>query len=161
MTTRLAAVVRKLRRPSPLQYAYLAVAVPRLLAAHLVFRLSSTQRLLERATRPRRAPARPGGSGFDIETALWAIDTAARHVPWRADCMIRSLAAARWLARHGYAPRFHLGVLKSDAEEIRAHAWLTLDGRVIVGGDIHPGDVFTPILPESGDQVHERGAAHD
>lgn len=90
-------------------------------------------------TRRRRAPP-------DAARLAWAIEAAAARAPWRSDCLIRALAARRWLARRGCAARLHLGVAR-EADGLAAHAWLTLDGRPIVGGD---GAGLTPIHGAGG-----------
>ena len=87
------------------------------------------------APHPPRRPA-------DAQRIARAIAAAAARVPWRSDCLIRALAARRWLARHGCAAQLHLGVARAD-EGLAAHAWLTLDGRPLLGGD---GAGLTPIL---------------
>jgi Transglutaminase-like superfamily len=63
-----------------------------------------------------------------------AIETAAGHVPWRSDCLIQAMAATDWLKRLGFEPRLKIGMKRSEAGEMLAHAWLELDGEVIVGG---------------------------
>lgn len=65
----------------------------------------------------------------------WAVETAARYVPWRSDCLIQCMASIRWLRRRGHAPVFHLGILKSDQGKLNAHAWVTMHGNVLIGDE--------------------------
>ena len=80
-------------------------------------------------------PTCEAGQGApDVAQIAWAIGAVARRVPFRADCVIQALAAQRWLRRRGLTARIHLGVARTG-DGIAAHAWLTQDGRPVVGGD--------------------------
>lgn len=62
-----------------------------------------------------------------------AVDRAARLIP-RATCLVKALAAQAMLTRAGFRPKLELGVARSEAREFEAHAWLELDGAIVVGG---------------------------
>lgn len=109
-----------------------------LLRANARLRVRGVQTILDDFASPAPSPRRGmprERRKFDADRAAWAIEAASRHVPWRSDCLIKAIALTRWLRRHGYEPRFHLGMSHGDVAALEAHAWLTLDGRVIVGGD--------------------------
>lgn len=113
-------------------------AVWLLLASRIEHRLSSSEAILNRlkiqSTEPRVGLG-PNTKNFDPEQATRAIEVAARHVPWRSDCLIKAMAAARWLHNNGYQPTVHVGVAKRDDGTIGAHAWLTLNDQILVGAD--------------------------
>ena len=137
-------------------WAYLARASQLLLSARLRHARGAMREILDDLQSPP-APA-PQRHGFDPLLAGWAIRTAARYAPWRSDCLIQAIAAARWLRRMGFAPEFHLGVARSDAGAIRGHAWLTLDGGTIVGAEDDDSS-FAQLRPPAGEalpDVHER-----
>jgi hypothetical protein len=71
---------------------------------------------------------------LDPRLVGWSIAAVSRRLPWRSDCMIQAMAATSWLRSAGYAPTFHLGVRSGAIDRIEAHAWLSLEGRVVVGG---------------------------
>ena len=73
-------------------------------------------------------------SGASLNRLLLAVDHAARFTP-NATSLVRTLAAQRLLARHGYRTELHLGLHK--------RAWLTYRGHVIVGRVFFPGDEET------------------
>jgi hypothetical protein len=76
----------------------------------------------------------------------WAVETVARSVP-RATCLTQALAADALLRRSGRSPHLRIGVAR-DAGALEAHAWIELDGRVLVGDhDLHR---FTPLDGPSG-----------
>lgn len=83
----------------------------------------------------------------DVDPRLvgWSIEAVARRVPWRSDCLIQSMAAAQWLRTHGLEPALHLGVTRAEDKGLMAHAWLSLDGEVIVGGSSGASEYFVPI----------------
>lgn len=84
---------------------------------------------------------RAGGAGDPrqrVELVAWAIGAAACRVPWRADCLVRARAAQRWLAALGVPTELSIGVRKDETGRFGAHAWLTFEDEVIIGGDVTP-----------------------
>lgn len=64
----------------------------------------------------------------------WALQSAASHLPWRTDCLVRVIAADWLLRRKGLQPEFHLGAGKDDNGIFMAHAWLRCRGIEVTGG---------------------------
>jgi hypothetical protein len=81
------------------------------------------------------ARALPGGglSADDLSRgrsyARW-LEVAARHHLVPAHCLHRSLALHYWLRREGLPSSLQIGVRKQGSE-LRAHAWVELDGHVV------------------------------
>jgi Transglutaminase-like superfamily len=72
----------------------------------------------------------------------WSIERAAEH-PWiRAICLPRALAGQMMLRRRKIGSRLYLGVARKN-DALVAHAWLELNGQVILGGK--GADTFTKI----------------
>jgi hypothetical protein len=67
-----------------------------------------------------------------IRRVGWAIDRAARCVP-DATCLVRALAAEWLLKRLGQPGEVRIGVSRSTEGDLRAHAWLVSDGRIVLG----------------------------
>jgi hypothetical protein len=61
----------------------------------------------------------------------WAVQTAARRVPWQAVCLPQALAAGLMLRRRGIACNLNLGVVGSA--DLAAHAWVESGGVIVVG----------------------------
>lgn len=78
---------------------------------------------LERPAAPARLPMPPRRLG----RVVWRVLHAG---PFRARCLITSLALFRLLRRQGERPELVLG-LPSDAKGHRAHAWVELEGLVV------------------------------
>ena len=68
---------------------------------------------------------------LEARRVRWAVETSARHLPWKPVCLPQALAAKRMLARRGIASTLYLGV--DPARKLDAHAWVRV-GRVIVTG---------------------------
>jgi hypothetical protein len=70
------------------------------------------------------------------------VKTAARSSPITLNCLPQALAVCWLLQKYGAAPRLHYGVESDGRLSFRAHAWVELDGRGIIGHDI-PGNFAT------------------
>jgi hypothetical protein len=82
-----------------------------------------------------------GGRPADPRRIAWAVEAIARRIP-RASCLTRALAADAMLRRSGRLPNLQIGVVK-DGDLLEAHAWVELDGTVLVGNhDLHR---YTPL----------------
>ena len=82
----------------------------------------------------RRLPANKA-SGDPTADASWAVEAAARNVPWRAMCIQKGIALQWMLRRRGVNAMLHYGVARDAAGEIEAHVWVAADDRVIIGGE--------------------------
>lgn len=138
----------KLIRLDPSRRGYLLAAAGALLLARLEHAVRSTKAILD-DLQAEGAPDRVNpvpAQRLDPDLVAWAIETAARHVPWRSDCLLQVMAATRWLRRHGHSPEFHLGVARDGAGQMQAHAWLTLGGAPFLGTPGVAGPAFVSIL---------------
>jgi hypothetical protein len=99
-----------------------------------VLRFSRLSRTLGRhmAESPTDEPA-----AFTTEARRiqWAVETAARNLPWKPVCLPQAVAATRLLRRRGIASTFYLGI--DPAGGYDAHAWVRV-GRLIVTGGPSP-----------------------
>ena|SRR5690348_15213280 len=121
-----------------LQAAFSIVCVRFLLC---VFPLGRVQRFACRSTwRSERT--------CTADHIVWAIHAAARIVPG-STCLIRSLAAHALLNRFGYKPVLTIGVAKNNWGRLEAHAWVSCEGQLLIGGPCveryHPLVNFRPV----------------
>ena len=58
--------------------------------------------------------------------------SACRFVPF-STCLSRAIAGNRLLRSYGVWPTLHIGVAKENEGELEAHAWLSLEGNIILG----------------------------
>jgi hypothetical protein len=79
----------------------------------------------------RAAPDRPLGD--KIDRVVWAIDTATLRAPWHPKCFERGLAACCMLRRRGARPTLYYGARSDPSLGPKAHVWVRLAGRDVVG----------------------------
>lgn len=96
-------------------------------------------RWLESPVRNSSAPRRPEV----VERIRWAVLTVARYGPLSFVCFPQALAAHAMLRRRGIGSIMHYGVRRAADRRIRAHTWLEVDNRMLLGGESSP--LFAPI----------------
>lgn len=123
--------VQKLLRLSRRDRGLLVSAAWNLAVSWLALRLFSFKRL--QAVAVARASRREEETDF-ISSVVWAVEAVAwRFGPFH-NCLVKSLAGQRVLAKRGRHSQVRIGVAKDGRRErLDAHAWLELDGRVILG----------------------------
>lgn len=116
----------------------------RCLAALVVMRLalSTVGYNRIRARMPAAAPS-PEAHFYARQLAR-RIERLARLVP-RASCLTQALALRYLLARAGKACEIHVGVRRDAAGAFAAHAWVTCNGRIVLGAAGTRLSDFTPL----------------
>ena len=90
--------------------------------------------------RPSAEPAAPGRGRGDPAEIGRVVAGVAAVVPIRSACLQQALALRWMLGRRGWRPVLHLGLNRNPAARAdpkagqAAHAWLTLDETVVLGG---------------------------
>lgn len=109
----------------------------------------TVQRLCERplAERPRTAPQEVWAYRRRVVASVEAVG---RRLLGDKPCLTQALVARRLLREGGVDPTLLIGVTK-EGQELLAHAWLELDGRVIIGGGTSPVryTALTPVQSET------------
>jgi hypothetical protein len=121
----------------------LSLAVVELSRARWRIARTPAARLLAELRRPLLPSAATAADGIGPERVGWAVQTAARLVPWRSDCLVQAIAAQRWLGRERRPTQLVIGVHKDAAGRFEAHAWLRCGSVTVTGGDVAR---FTPLL---------------
>ena len=143
-------LLRALRLPptawGPLVRVLGTTAAVRLALAALPFRV--VDRLFRPATGRSR---RPGDDPFRVlRVAAWTGRTFLGDRP----CLTQALSARWLLSRRGYETRLVIGGKKTDGV-FHAHAWLEMDGRVVLGGlegmDLY--QTFRPLRADADDRL--------
>ena len=73
----------------------------------------------------------------------WAVRSVARFLP-RSTCLVQAVAAHCLLTRYGYRPVVTIGVTKDEYDRFGAHAWVTCEDKVVIGG--HQLGNYTALL---------------
>ena len=80
------------------------------------------------ATLGRRSPV-------STEGCVWAVDAAARRLPWRTMCIEKGLAVQRMLRARGIDAVLHYGARHHpETRVLEAHVWVTVDRTAVIGG---------------------------
>ena len=70
-----------------------------------------------------------------------AVRRAASVLPWHPVCLPQAVAARAMLRRRGIRPEVHLGI--TTVSPLAAHAWVSVDGAVVLGGGVTASRVAT------------------
>jgi hypothetical protein len=101
--------------------------------AMLIVRLSLARLSLRNVQRLAVSIPWRSGEALSAHRIVWAVRSAAGFVP-RSTCLVQALAAQALLIRNGYRPRLTIGVTKNEYERFGAHAWVTCEDEVLIGG---------------------------
>ncbi len=93
-----------------------------------------------------RARAREMRGGVTHEQVRWAVSRARAIVPM-ATCLPQALAAESLLMRDGHKPLMHIGVRKTPAGRLEAHAWVECEGKIVVGNLPEGFGAYTKLPP--------------
>jgi len=143
--------LRKFLSLSPSERSLLFKAFTLLWGIRLGLWLLSFQtlrRLLARVTDFSKAASHPDSPS--PERYGWAVGVASRYVP-KATCLSQALAAQVLLERQGHASQLHIGVVQDEKKELRAHAWLWCQGKVVIGESRL--ERYTPLLVSEGNRL--------
>jgi hypothetical protein len=78
---------------------------------------------------------RLGSGKVSPNECIWAVEAAARRLPWRTMCIEKGLAVQRMLRSGGVDAVLHYGARHHlQTGRLEAHVWVTVDGRAVIGG---------------------------
>jgi len=110
------------------------------LILHVAVSLFSLQQILHMLR--RLSTPKPRQRRFKIDDVLYASAAISRRLSF-VTCLVNGLAGQYLLARNGYHPTLHIGVKKEVDKALAAHAWVTIDQKVVIGM-IDDLDTYTP-----------------
>ncbi len=90
-----------------------------------------------------RRPVPRDARRYSAEDLTRLVSVGAAYVP-EASCLTQALVADAMLKRYGYQPVLKIGVTRSAAKGFQAHAWIELDGKVVIGR-VGTLDQYTPL----------------
>ncbi|NJM75618.1 MAG: lasso peptide biosynthesis B2 protein [Acaryochloridaceae cyanobacterium RU_4_10] len=91
--------------------------------------------------RNQNAPLRIGPI---VHRAIWAVNWSSKLTPGGAKCLARALTVKVLLDRNQCPADFKIGVAKNSAGKFEAHAWIEVEGTVIIG-QLQNLEQFTPM----------------
>jgi hypothetical protein len=57
------------------------------------------------------------------------------RTPWKNTCLVKVLAARRMLLKRKIVHKIHIGVASKLHNTLKAHAWLSVGTKIILGGE--------------------------
>lgn len=79
---------------------------------------------------------RSSGDLYTIDDIRWTVEAVARRVPWRTVCFQKGLALHFMLRRRCVPSLLHYGVGKTEDGGLGAHVWVSVEGVIVMGGDV-------------------------
>jgi hypothetical protein len=132
-TEPLSIVIRKLRKLTPANLPVLASAGIVVVLVRLSLWFVPSRILLGRVSRMVTGAPLPADGNPVVRQVGWAVRAVSRRVP-QASCLTQALATQILLARRGYSSQLRIGVVKEADAGFAAHAWVEIDGGILVGG---------------------------
>lgn len=148
--------LRRMGFRNGLLLAEAAVAVTLASLAIALVPFGSLARRLSSAKAPAAPP--PGEDAF-LRRGRWAVEAAARRLPWRTVCFQKGLAFHAMMRRRRIATRLHYGVSQSSGQGLRAHVWVSHGGVNFLGGEVASEFVCLATYPPEHSQLGGRGTA--
>ena len=68
------------------------------------------------------------------ERIVWAIRVVSRYLQGTMNCLVQAFATQSMLARRGHPARVRIGVAKDECGQLKAHAWVECEGKIVIGG---------------------------
>jgi len=92
---------------------------------------------------PETLPNQPDAVPGSVLSVRWAVEVVARNSPVAFVCFPQTLAGYMMLRLRDVRTTMVYGAARSAQGELIAHTWLTIDGRIIIGGE--GTEAFSPI----------------
>jgi hypothetical protein len=131
--------VKRFLRFSQSERTLLLQAAISIVSVRLALRFLSVERLQALACHW----AGRAGTPVISDRIVWAVEAAARKIP-ASTCLSKALAAQALLARHGHTSEVMIGVAKDEACRLEAHAWISCQNEILIGGP--ETGRYTPLL---------------
>jgi len=124
--------MRRLARPAA-DYALLSAALITVASVRIALWLLPARWIAQATLRlQRRQRTATGHAAMPADRIAWAVRTASRRVP-RASCLTQALATQILLVRAGWPSRLTHGIARDERGALSAHAWVEMDGHVLIG----------------------------
>ena len=90
-----------------------------------------TRFILQRSSKPF------SGSGVSAQSLKdqmsWSVEVAARTLPFGENCLAKAIVTLLFFRRAHTPAILHIGVNKTGAKPLEAHAWVESEGQIVTG----------------------------
>ena len=143
-------LLAKIARRGPADLLLAAEALLLLAFFRACLALVPVRKIIGMVTRSHVDVKDDGAAGAESEESLviarrvqWAVSAVVRHSPVEFVCFPQTLAGYTMLRWRGVQSTMVYGVARSPAGELKAHTWLDVGDRNVLGGEGSGG--FTPV----------------
>lgn len=70
---------------------------------------------------------------YTLYGLTWSVDRAAKVMPGGAKCLAKAMTTQILMGQNGYPYDLCIGVLKGEAGELQAHAWIESEQKIVMG----------------------------
>lgn len=134
LRARAARLYRRFLRLSSAERGLLLQSALAVVVVRVALSLLPARRAMSATLRLQRWCAAAGrDAGWPPDRIAWSVRVASRGVPG-ATCLTQALATQALLALAGRSSRLRIGVGRDEDGTFRAHAWVEVDDRVVIGG---------------------------
>ncbi len=84
---------------------------------------------ISQSPQPQDQPPNPR----NVNRVIWMVNTCSYYVPGQVKCLARALTTQVLLHRHNHDSQLRIGVTKTPHGQLEAHAWVELNGQVVIG----------------------------
>jgi hypothetical protein len=88
------------------------------------------QTLLDRLQRVKQHLSFPR---YSVSSIVWAVNVISRYLAPGSKCLARALTTQKLLEWQGHGGELRIGVAKSAAGKLEAHAWVEIENCVVMG----------------------------
>jgi hypothetical protein len=107
----------------------------------------SLRRLLARMTQVPPEPRETDRASMDRIT--WAVTVTSRYIPMTT-CLTQAMVTQVLLGQCGHPASLRVGVARSEAGQLQAHAWVESQGRIVLG-NLKDLSRYAPLPPLEGE----------
>jgi hypothetical protein len=75
----------------------------------------------------------PSSTDRPVRLVTWAVETSSEYMLGQPKCLAKALCVFFLLRRRGIDPVLRLGVMKEENSRLAAHAWIEVQGQVVIG----------------------------
>ena len=70
---------------------------------------------------------------YSILGLIWSVETATKFMPGGAKCLARAMTTQILMGQNSYPYELCIGVQKDSTGELKAHAWIESEQKIIIG----------------------------
>jgi hypothetical protein len=86
-------------------------------------------------THAKKGSQQPISSFKSVQQIADVVNGVGVRTPWLSTCLVKVLAAHKMLLKKNIPHTLHFGLQKNIPGQMKAHAWLSVSNKIIIGGE--------------------------